>query len=124
MFETRVVRANVLIMPPTSPSHNFRNIFSVSFNMKVCCVFSLESPHQGDSYEYTQYTIFNIKKKITQIILNLQLWDFSKELKNGLENALVNKASEFEPLKFYCISTSKFAGLLYSCALGIGRDNY
>ena len=28
-------------------------------------LFSLESPHQGDSNEYTQYTIFNIKKKIT-----------------------------------------------------------
>ena len=39
-------------------------IFSIFFNMKVCCVFSLESPHQGDSNEYTQYTIFNIKKKI------------------------------------------------------------
>ena len=28
------------------------------FNMKVCCVFSLEAPHRGDSKEYTQYTIF------------------------------------------------------------------
>ena len=27
--------------------------------MKVFCVFSLESPHRGDSNEYTQYTIFN-----------------------------------------------------------------
>ena len=26
-------------------------------------VLSLESPYQGDSYEYTQYTIFNTKKK-------------------------------------------------------------
>ena len=33
--------------------------------MKVCCVYSLESPHLGDSYEYTQYTVFNIKKKTT-----------------------------------------------------------
>ena len=32
--------------------------------MKVFSVFSLESPHQGDSNEYTQYTIFNIKRKI------------------------------------------------------------
>ena len=30
--------------------------------MKVCCVFSLESPHRGDSNEYTQYTIFNMNK--------------------------------------------------------------
>ena len=33
--------------------------------MKICCVFSLESPHQGDSNEYKQHTIFNINKKIT-----------------------------------------------------------
>ena len=39
------------------------DIFSVFFNMKVCCVFSLESPHRGDSNEYTQYTIFNIYKR-------------------------------------------------------------
>ena len=39
------------------------DIFSILFSMKVCCVFSLESPHRGDSNEYTQYTIFNIKKK-------------------------------------------------------------
>ena len=41
------------------------NIFLIFLNMKVCCVFSLESPHRGDSNEYTQYTIFNIKKKFT-----------------------------------------------------------
>ena len=28
-------------------------------------MFSLESPHRGDFNEYTQYTIFNIKTKIT-----------------------------------------------------------
>ena len=27
-------------------------------------MFTLESPHRGDSNEYTQYTIFNIKKEI------------------------------------------------------------
>ena len=40
-------------------------MFLIFFGMKVCCVFSLGSPHRGDSKEYTQYTIFNIKKKIT-----------------------------------------------------------
>ena len=43
------------------------DIFSIFFNMKVCCVFLLESPQRGDSNEYTQHTIFNIKKKITLI---------------------------------------------------------
>ena len=32
--------------------------------MKVYCVYSLESRHTGDSNDYTQYTIFNIKWKI------------------------------------------------------------
>ena len=27
-------------------------------------MFSLESPHRGDSNEYTQYTVFIIKRKI------------------------------------------------------------
>ena len=42
-------------------------MFSIflNINMKACCVFSLESPHQGDSNEYAQHTIFNIKNKIT-----------------------------------------------------------
>ena len=34
-----------------------RNIFSIFFNIEVFCMFSLESPHRGDSNEYTQYTI-------------------------------------------------------------------
>ena len=44
--------------------HN-RDIFLIFFEIKVYCVFSLESPHRGDSNVYTQYTIFIIKKKIT-----------------------------------------------------------
>ena len=40
-------------------------MFLIFFNMKVYCVFSLESPHRGDSNEYTQYTSFNILQKIS-----------------------------------------------------------
>ena len=32
-------------------------MFSIFFYMKVCSVFSLESPHQGDSNKNTQYTL-------------------------------------------------------------------
>ena len=71
--------------------------------MKVGCVFSLESPHRGDSYEYTQYTIFNIKKeshsKLSQIC---SYGIFPKGLKNEFETDVVNDPSVFEPLKFYC----------------------
>ena len=64
LFETRVVRANMYYSLHQVMRH-IRNIFSIFFNMKLCCVLSLESPHRGDSSEYKQYTIFNIKKKIT-----------------------------------------------------------
>ena len=39
--------------------------FLIFFNKKVCCVFSLESPHRGDSNENTQHTRFNRKKKVS-----------------------------------------------------------
>ena len=81
-----------------------RDIFSVFFNMKVCCVFSLESPHRGDSNEYTQYTIFNMNKKNTINYPKCAATGFfSKGLKNEFETAVINEPSVFEPLKFYCI---------------------
>ena len=50
----------------TAPSQEAKwDIFSTFFNLKVCCVFSIESPHRGDSNEYTQFTIFNMRKKNT-----------------------------------------------------------
>ena len=61
MFETGKVRANECSSKRQAKMHN-RDIFSIGFNMKVCRVFSLESPHRGNSNEYTQYTIFSIKK--------------------------------------------------------------
>ena len=39
------------------------DMFSIFLNMKVCCVFSLKSPHRGTQYTRT---IFNIKKKMAQ----------------------------------------------------------
>ena len=66
-------------------------------------MFSLESPHQGNSNEYTKFTIFNIKKK--KIILNYSAsaaMGFSKGLENEFETAVVNVPSVFKPLKFYC----------------------
>ena len=77
------------------------NIFLVFFNMTVCCVFSLGSPHRGDSNEYTHYTIFNIKIKTTLNYPKSATMGFcSKGLKNKFdETAVVNVPSVFEPLK-------------------------
>ena len=70
-------------------------------------MFLLESPHRGDSNEYTKHTIFNLKKRVS---LNYPKYNnicsygiFSWGLKNGFEIAAVNKPSVFESLKFYCI---------------------
>ena len=45
------------------------NNFSIFFNMKVCCVLSLELPHRGDSNEYTQHAIIYIKKRKSHKII-------------------------------------------------------
>ena len=68
------------------------------------CVFSLESPHRGNSNEYTQYTIF---KSPSIIIPNLQLWDFFKGLKNEFKTSMVKEPSVLEPLKVYCMWTDR-----------------
>ena len=49
--------------------HN-TDIFSSFSSLKVCCVFTLESLHRGDSNEYTQRTIMNIKRKSFEIMPN------------------------------------------------------
>ena len=53
----------MLIIAPGQEAN--KDIFSILFNIKVYCVFSLESPPRDESNEYSQYTIFNMKKKYT-----------------------------------------------------------
>ena len=78
-----------------------KDIFLIFFNMKVCCVFSLESPHRGDSNEYKQYTIFKINKKI---ILNYpMLCDFFQ----GTQEQVQNSRGK------WAISVQATEGLLY-----------
>ena len=62
MFETGVVRVNECESKRQVRRHN-RDRSSIFFNMKVCSVFSLVLPHRGNSNDYTQHTISNIKKE-------------------------------------------------------------
>ena len=63
-------------------------------------MFSLELPHQGNSNEYTQYTIFNMKKKIT---LNCPKSAAAMGFFPVDEfEMVINKPSVFEPPKVYC----------------------
>ena len=92
--------------------------FLIFLNMEVCRVFSLESPHQGDSNEYTQYTIFNIKKKVTiNYPKSAAIPFFSKGLKDEIETAVVNEPSVFEPRKFYCISFNSYEAFFLKSVL-------
>ena len=66
---------------------------------------------RGDSNEYTQYTIFNIK--ITQNHPKFAVRGFcSKGLKNEFETAVVNEPSLLEPLKIYWTDLHVF---LFAC---------
>ena len=68
-------------------------------------MFSLELPHPGDSNEYTQYTMINIKKKITLLKSKYDnvciiLWDFFfLGLENDFELAAVNEPSMFRAIE-------------------------
>ena len=52
----------------SSRTQIFRDYVFLFYHGIVCCVYSLESPHRGDSNEYTQHTI--IVYKIEKISLN------------------------------------------------------
>ena len=89
--------------------------------MKVCYVFSLESPH--DSNEYTQYTIFNIKQENNPKLSQFCSYGiFFQRLKNEFEKAIVQELSVFEPLKFYCMPLCKNA--LTQVPQGFNMDNH
>ena len=83
-------------------------------------MFSLESPHGGNSYEYTIYHFQYEKENHPELyqICSHGIF-FSKGLKNEFETAMVNELLVFKPLKFYCIyhvityTQSKTQGKIY-----------
>ena len=81
-------------------------------------MYSLESPHWGDSNEYTQHTLSWLFHKITLNIFFLALSEeFSTDSKDEFESATENKIScELESLNFYCNY------VLVQCILGKKRS--
>ena len=64
----------------------------------------IASSSRGDPNEYTQYTFFDMKKKITfNYPKSAAMGLFSKEFRNEIETTVVNEPSVFEPLKIYCM---------------------
>ena len=70
-------------------------------------MFSLKSPHRGDSNKYTQYTIFNIKKEINLNYPKPAAMGFFKGTQGRVRNSRDKRAISVEPLKVYCTSLSK-----------------
>ena len=56
-------------------------------------MFSLESPHRGDSNEYTQYTTFNIKKKIALNYPKSAVMEFFEWTQERIRNSRCKRAS-------------------------------
>ena len=50
-------------------------------------LFSLESPHRGDSIEYTQYTSFNLEKKMTLKYPKSTAMGFLQETQDRVRNS-------------------------------------
>ena len=84
----------------------FRDFF-LFYHGIVCCVYTLESPHRGDSNEYTQHTIIVLKIEIISLnyrylLPNLVPWlTLSGSNYPCLERiSMVPKT--FEPFRFDC----------------------
>ena len=77
-------------------------------------MFTLESPHRGDSNENTKYTNFNIKKKITLNYLKSAAMDFfSKGTQERVRNsrgkrAISVRATEVLLYLYLCIKVNYF----------------
>ena len=100
--------------PNSSRKQILREIFLFYYEI-VCCVYSLQSPHRGDSNEYTEYTI--ILLKVENIFINYRHLppDLAPRLNlNGSNYTSLEQISMvpkmFEPLKFdcNCLSHSRF----------------
>ena len=73
-----------------------RDILSIFFNMKVFCVFSLELPHRGDTNEYKQHTIFNIKKKISLNFPKSAATEFFQDTQDRVRNSGGKRANRVQ----------------------------
>ena len=93
-----------------------REIF-LFYHENVCCMYSSESPHRGNSNEYIQHTIIvkEIKKTLNYryLLPDLAPW-LTLSGSNYLcldQFSMVPKM--FEPLKFDCSKTGVYRGIHY-----------
>ena len=64
---------------------------------------SLESPHRGDPYEYTKYTIFNIKKENhPKLPQSCSYGIFPRDLRTSSKNSPGKRAISVRATEVYC----------------------
>ena len=91
----------------SSRKHILREIFLFYYEI-ICCVYSLQSPHRGDSNEYTPHTIILLKIENMSINYRHLLPDLVPRLYLSGSNyptleQMPMVPEMFEPLKFDCI---------------------
>ena len=65
-------------------------------------MFSIESPHRGNSNDYKQYTIFNIKRKIDlNYLKSAAMGFFFQGTQERVRNSRGKRVISFELLKFH-----------------------
>ena len=91
--------------------------FFIFFDMKLCCVLSLESPHRGDSNKNTQYTIFNMNKKNTLNYPKSAAMGFFLRTQKRVRNSRCKRAISvraIEVLLYYDYTLSKQSKFYYT----------
>ena len=121
LWETTRYRLKYCLKGSLSPKTT--NQKSIFFNMKACCVFSIESPHRG-----AQHVIIDIISTLNYLTyFNVcSCGIFPCGLKNEFEKAVINEPSVFEPLKFFCIQPllRKGSFLPVHCSTGLSQNNH
>ena len=81
----------------------------------MLCVFSLESPHRGDSNEYTLYIIFNIIQKNTLNHPKSAAMGFFLGIEERVGNSRGKRAISVRvtEVRLYCLPTSSSVYLLF-----------
>ena len=97
------------ISSDSSRKQIFREIF-LFYHEIVCCVYSLESPHRGDSDEYTHHTIIVYKilliekyfLNLSQLLSDLAPWSSLSSSNYQYLKQISIFPKIFEPLKIDC----------------------
>ena len=71
--------------------------------LNVSCVYSLESPHRGNSNEYTQHTVTRKKENLPKLSV-YRIWRKPCGLKNLFDSSMVNEPSGVRAIDlFICV---------------------